>query len=132
MTLIVESIRNAKIKDKHGHEIECYIKYKNLPERLTTLSAASTDADEKELYNKILFGEYGDIEPLVETITEEESLVRSVKAQRNKLLTESDWTQLPDVPEETRSKWFAYRQALRDVTNQSDYPKNVTFPVKPE
>jgi hypothetical protein len=132
MTLIVESIRNAKIKDNNGHEIECYIKYKNLPERLITLSVASTDEEEKELYNKILFGEYGDIEPLVETITEEESLVRSVKAKRNTLLAESDWTQLPDVPEETRSKWFAYRQALRDITQQTGYPKNVTFPEKPE
>ena len=132
MTLIVESIRNARIKDIHGHQIECYIKYKNLPERLTTLSSSATDAEEKELYNKIIFGEYGDIEPLVETMTVEESLAHIVKTNRNTLLAESDWTQLPDVPEETRSKWAAYRQALRDITNQSEYPKNVIFPVKPE
>ena len=132
MTLIVESIRNAKIKDTHGSEIECYIKYKNLPERLTTLSAASTDEEEKELYNKILFGEYGNVEPIVETITKEEGLELSIKTRRNKLLSESDWTQLPDVPEETRSKWSAYRQELRDITQQTGYPNTVIFPAKPE
>ncbi len=34
---------------------------------------------------------------------------------RNKKLTETDWTQNSDVPVETKNKWTAYRQALRDL-----------------
>lgn len=39
---------------------------------------------------------------------------------RNVKLTETDWTQNPDVPSHTRDKWLAYRQELRDLpTNAS-------------
>ena len=34
---------------------------------------------------------------------------------RNVKLTETDWTQNPDVPSHTRDKWLAYRQELRDL-----------------
>jgi|TARA_Y100001973_G_C5203316_1_gene339494 hypothetical protein len=54
-----------------------------------------------------------------------------VRAKRNKLLTESDWTQLGDVPKETKELWESYRQELRDVTNQAD-PYNIKWPVPPQ
>ena len=41
---------------------------------------------------------------------------------RDGLLNESDWTQQPDVPEETRTKWQSYRQALRDITKHENFP----------
>jgi len=41
---------------------------------------------------------------------------------RNQLLTASDWTQLPDVPLETKEAWAAYRQALRDLTDHVNFP----------
>lgn len=53
-----------------------------------------------------------------------------VKAERNRLLSQSDWTQLPDVPLATQNKWKVYRQALRDVTMQSD-PYEIVWPVRP-
>jgi len=56
---------------------------------------------------------------------------RSVLERRNKLLEESDWTQLPDVPLETKAQWAVYRQALRDVTVQLGYPTHVVWPQKP-
>jgi hypothetical protein len=55
----------------------------------------------------------------------------SIKTIRNALLSETDWTQLSDVPAETASKFAQYRQALRDVTNQEGYPDNVVWPEKP-
>jgi len=33
---------------------------------------------------------------------------------RNIKLTETDWTQNPDIPSSTRDKWLSYRQELRD------------------
>ena len=54
-----------------------------------------------------------------------------VRRQRDTLLAQSDWTQLPDVPLETKETWATYRQALRDVTLQPD-PFNVVWPVTPD
>lgn len=53
-----------------------------------------------------------------------------VRTQRDVLLAACDWTQLPDVPLDapTKAEWVAYRQALRDVTNQAD-PHNIEWPV---
>lgn len=58
-------------------------------------------------------------------------LIQEILRTRNLLLLESDWTQLPDVPQQTSDKWKAYRQALRDITNQTDLLK-ITWPIKPE
>lgn len=56
-----------------------------------------------------------------------------VRADRNKRLLDSDWTQLPDAPltPEQKTEWQTYRQALRDVTTQAD-PFAITWPVQPE
>jgi hypothetical protein len=61
-----------------------------------------------------------------------EELAADVRAERDRLLAASDWTQLPDVPEATRLAWATYRQALRDVPKQKDFPANVVWPTKPE
>lgn len=59
------------------------------------------------------------------------SLAAQVRAQRNTLLAQSDWTQGKDIPDELSSVWAVYRQELRDITNQEGFPVNVTFPSKP-
>lgn len=59
-------------------------------------------------------------------------LALAVKAERAVRLTASDWTQLPDVPLETKAQWATYRQALRDITTQSGYPSNVVWPIQPQ
>jgi hypothetical protein len=64
--------------------------------------------------------------PTIEELTEAEWTV--VREQRNKLLLESDWTQLPDVPSELKTKWARYRQELRDITTQID-PFSITYPT---
>lgn len=53
-----------------------------------------------------------------------------VRHERDYYLKETDWTQNADVSSEISSKWVPYRQALRDITNQSD-PDNITWPEKP-
>jgi hypothetical protein len=55
-----------------------------------------------------------------------------IRMERNKKLEETDWTQLPDVPELTRLKWQEYRQALRDVTSNCTSMLDVVWPNKPE
>jgi hypothetical protein len=46
---------------------------------------------------------------------EPEVTVAQICSQRNALLLDTDWTQLPDVPAETSAAWAEYRQALRDA-----------------
>lgn len=58
--------------------------------------------------------------------------IKKVLMLRNNILAQSDWTQLSDVPLETKQAWAAYRQQLRDVTSQSGYPFNVIWPMPPQ
>ena len=53
-----------------------------------------------------------------------------IRETRNELLTECDWTQLADIPSETKAIWSEYRQSLRDITSQTN-PFSITWPVKP-
>lgn len=52
-----------------------------------------------------------------------------VRAQRDRLLSASDWTQVLDAPVD-REAWATYRQALRDLPSQEGFP-NVEFPRDP-
>jgi len=54
----------------------------------------------------------------------------SVRAERNRKLTASDWTQVEDAPVD-KAAWAAYRQGLRDVPSQAGFPWDVTWPVEP-
>lgn len=62
----------------------------------------------------------------------------NVRTERNRLLEESDresmiylpdyWSQKTD---EYKNDWLAYRQQLRDITQSTDNPFEVTWPIKP-
>ena len=54
----------------------------------------------------------------------------NVRLQRNRLLSDSDWTQLPDAPVDS-ALWASYRQQLRDITAQTGFPLEVTWPQPP-
>lgn len=59
--------------------------------------------------------------------------VGQIKARRDQMLTSSDWTQVSDnaLTEAQRAAWRVYRQALRDISSQPDYPFSVAWPVPP-
>lgn len=71
--------------------------------------------------------------PAVPEPTEEQQEMQ-VRAQRNSLLSLSDWTQLADAPltAEKKQAWAEYRQALRDVPEQAGFPEAVVWPSTPE
>ena len=56
----------------------------------------------------------------------------NVRTERNAKLAECDWTQLPDCPLSNTQQldWAAYRQALRDITSQTD-PFSIVWPELP-
>ena len=84
------------------------------------LDAVLSDA-RQEAYNE---------EVTVEDIpmTDEEA-----RAKRDKLLAETDWTQVLDAPIDaaTREAYRTYRQALRDIPEQDGFPETITWPELP-
>ena len=60
-----------------------------------------------------------------------DSLSSQARMQRNRLLAETDWTQMPDISDKVRSSYAEYRQALRDIPQQDNFPLNIEWPKKP-
>ena len=97
--------------------------------RLTWLDKNQTKPTEEELNNKIQ--ELKTAEPL-----------RLLREERNKLISETDWTQLKDIDLDIirERNWKNYRQALRDLPAKSNPKlneygrldmKSVSWPDKP-
>lgn len=61
-----------------------------------------------------------------------EALSKEIRAQRDSKLAATDWTQASDIPQATKDKWAAYRQALRDIPQQEGFPATVVWPTQPE
>ena len=63
-----------------------------------------------------------------------ERLDRTIRMQRDRLLTDTDWIVVKHnelgtpIPQE----WLDYRQALRDITEQAGFPEEIEWPQEPE
>ena len=97
--------------------------------RLTWLDKNQTKPTEEEINAKI--SELKNAEPF-----------RLLREERNKLIAETDWTQLKDIDLDIirERNWKNYRQALRDLPEKSnpkldDYGRldmsSVNWPTKP-
>lgn len=69
--------------------------------------------------------------------TEEQKLnelAKQVRAKRDELLDQTDYLMMPDYPinEEYKEKIKVYRQQLRDITKQENFPQHVVFPDFPK
>lgn len=52
------------------------------------------------------------------------------RAERNRRLAASDWTQVPDAPVD-HAAWAVYRQQLRDLPDNTEDPRNPVWPTPP-
>lgn len=57
--------------------------------------------------------------------------IRSIREKRNKLLLESDWTQISDV-NANKLAWETYRQELRDLPTNIRDVGDVVWPTPPQ
>lgn len=55
---------------------------------------------------------------------------QSFKTSRNLMLQSCDWTQVPDAPAD-KDAWASYRQALRDLPDNTLDVRNVIWPTPP-
>jgi hypothetical protein len=79
---------------------------------------------------RLIDGELVSVEPQVSA----EVQWSKIRSERTLLLIFSDWTDLLSsrerLGEELYGSWQAYRQALREITEQQD-PFNIVWPSKP-
>ena len=87
-------------------------------------SIDNEEAVKKDAYNG---------EVTVVTVEDAPLTAEEARTERNKLLEESDWTQVLDAPidAETREAYRVYRQALRDIPEQEGFPGTITWPEMP-
>lgn len=77
-------------------------------------------------------GDYYEAVPVPEPT--EQELASRVRSQRDAKLSATDYLVVPDYPisPEDLEAVKVYRQALRDIPEQSGFPKNVQWPVEPQ
>lgn len=77
-------------------------------------------------------GDYYEAVPVPEPT--EQELASMVRSQRDAKLSATDYLVAPDYPisPEDLEAVKVYRQALRDITEQSGFPKNVQWAVEPQ
>ena len=68
-----------------------------------------------------------DAEDIAESVEDKK---REIRAQRTRLLEETDFYGFSDVT--MTSEMSTYRQALRDVPSQEGFPTTIVWPTKPE
>ena len=77
-------------------------------------------------------GDYYEAVPVPEPT--EQELASRVRSQRDAKLSVTDYLIVPDYPisPEDLEAVKVYRQALRDIPEQSGFPKNVQWPIEPQ
>jgi len=86
---------------------------------------------EEDVENKIVVD--GVLTSLPSEVIEQKKISRSwhnLRKERNYLLSECDWTQVPDAPVDSAA-WAVYRQQLRDLPANTTDPRNVVWPEPP-
>lgn len=120
-TSFCESGPNASfIADNNLVELVEFIKHDFLTQ---TLIAETPYISNGKVYNV----------KVISITTEEQTILINkqwgeVRVQRDNLLKDTDWRASSDLT--LSNEWKTYRQALRDITTQSD-PFNITWPSTP-
>jgi len=71
---------------------------------------------------------------VVQILTDDEitaMLALQARMTRDKLLGDSDWTQTADQSSAIKTLWQPYRQDLRDITLQAEFPATIVWPTPP-
>lgn len=58
-------------------------------------------------------------------------LDEAARTKRELLLRDCDYVMMPDYSLADKAPWEAYRQALRDITRQTNYPHVINWPEVP-
>lgn len=113
--------------------IDCEVQFEETGEEWFEYTASPDDeADQgRELFEQLTTTYIDQVAPV--TAEDRKALAAAeLEAQRREALADSDWIACTDVELENQVAWLEYRQAWREITEQSGYPLNVTLPAVPE
>lgn len=102
-----------------------YTVYKKDSNEVVKLVTCPQEDIASQINPELEFFTEGHVEFVAETNKE-----RDIRRIRDHLLFQSDWTQVSDVPVDKNS-WAKYRQELRDISLQPQFPDNVVWPTLP-
>ena len=102
--------------------------------KLKVLTTPKYDSRTHSLKKSIVYEVHGEwqmhytVEPLPLP-----AATKNVKAERDRLLAETDWvvTKAYETQTEVPQAWSAYRQQLRDLPMQPNFPHDTVWPTKP-
>lgn len=132
------SVRNPTWANKLHTHINCEVNFNNLPEEFVNFTSSPDDMEKysQEIFSRALSGEFGVIQEYVPIFLPEEiteAKWEALRQERDKLLYQTDWTQLPVNPltAEQKVAWETYRQQLRDLPDTTIDIDNVIWPTSP-
>ena len=113
------SVREGVVQDANGNWVESYVARDMFSDYTDEDGVSHTKADQEAAYQAGL----------------DATTAEGHRATRNKLLSDSDWTQMNDSPlsNEDKTAWATYRQELRDMSDLASWPNiaDDDWPVKP-
>ena len=113
------SVRDGVVQDANGNWVENYVARDMFSDTTDEDGVTTTKAEHEAAYQAGL----------------DAKVAEGHRTTRNKLLSDSDWTQMNDSPltNEAKTAWATYRQELRDVTDLDAWPNmgDDDWPVAP-
>lgn len=136
-TVTISEVRNAQSLNAENTAFDVEI---NHPEFGWIPYTLSPDDEDNTLDNSVLFELVGSDYAAYIAPTQEEldvEVARNIRAERDyRLTTEVDpivtnplrWAELTDAKQ---AEWTQYRTDLLNITDQSGFPNDITWPTKP-
>lgn len=113
------SVRDGVVQDANGNWVENYVARDMFADTTDEDGVTTTKAEHEAAYQAGL----------------DASVAEGHRTTRDKLLADTDWTQMNDSPltNEAKTAWATYRQELRDLTDLDAWPNlaDEDWPVAP-
>jgi hypothetical protein len=106
-------VRNGVVQNSNGNWVQAWVERDMFTEYTDDNGDVQTVAAQKTAYDTFV----------------NNGLAKSARSKRDVLLKETDHYALSDVT--MSSEMTTYRQALRDVPQQTDFPGTISWPTKP-
>jgi hypothetical protein len=113
------SVRDGVVQDANGNWVENYVARDMFQDTTDEDGVTTTKAEHEAAYQAGL----------------DAKVAEGHRTTRDKLLADTDWTQMNDSPltNEAKTAWATYRQELRDLTDLDSWPNlaDEDWPVEP-
>ena len=113
------SVRDGVVQDANGNWVENYVARDMFQDTTDEDGVTTTKAEHEAAYQAGL----------------DANVAEDHRTTRDKLLADTDWTQMNDSPltNEAKTAWATYRQELRDLTDLDAWPNlaDEDWPVEP-